>query len=119
MHYVDSDKSLKHECGQFNDSLCYLCLPGTVTAFLSLTKEVVGLNTIFYKFCRFDRIIFKKPIKFHLGHRVECINVVHWIILLYSVFCCFNDTLYHWTLFIGTNIFRYLQFRRMIVVKER
>ena len=30
--------------GQYNDSLCYLCLPGTVGAFLFLTQEIVGLK---------------------------------------------------------------------------
>ena len=33
--------------GELND--CFLCLPGTVVAFLSLSQEIVGTNTILYK----------------------------------------------------------------------
>ena len=52
-HSVDSvdsvgpDKLVKW--GQFNDSLCYLCLFDTVVTFLSLTQELVGSNIIFYE----------------------------------------------------------------------
>ena len=34
--------------GQFKHRLCYLCLPGTVLALLSLIEEIVSSNTTFY-----------------------------------------------------------------------
>ena len=47
---MGSDKSMKHELGQFNYSFCYLCLHGGVLASLPLTQEVVGLNIFFFTF---------------------------------------------------------------------
>ena len=42
--FVESDKSPKH-WGQFKDPLCYMHLPSTVVASLSLAKEIAGSNT--------------------------------------------------------------------------
>ena len=55
---TESDKSLKHEYGEFKDSLCNLCLSGVVLSSLALTQEEVGSNftKIFCKPCRFCKI---------------------------------------------------------------
>ena len=38
----ESNKSLKHECSQFKDSVSHMCLDGFVLAPWSLKQEVAG-----------------------------------------------------------------------------
>ena len=49
--FSESDKSLK--LGQFKDPICYLCLPGTVVASLSLTQNNSANTAIFFNFTFF------------------------------------------------------------------
>ena len=40
--FRESDKSMRHELGQFKDIVCCLCLAGAVVASWPLTQEVAG-----------------------------------------------------------------------------
>ena len=44
---MESDIPLKHESGSIKFLSCYLYLHGVVRAFLFLTEEILGMNTIF------------------------------------------------------------------------